>query len=158
MDTLIKKIIVPVDFSVSSERAARFAFSLAHHLRAHVYLIHVLNGEPAGRASHLVRCRDASTSMSGFVARIGRGRALTSEIRTGAVAEEIASAVRAYGGDLVVMATHGRTGLPHLLMGSVAEEVIRVAACPVLVMKDSGKVRVHARHSETLGEQVAEVA
>ena len=94
----------------------------------------------------------------GLAARSARGRSLTTEIRTGRIAEEIANAAVAYGADLVVMSTHGRTGLPHLLMGSVAEEVIRIAPCPVLVMKDSGKVRVHHGGSEPVGERVPEVA
>ena len=72
-----------------------------------------------------------------------RPRSCPTEVRTGSIDEAITSAVTAYGVDLIVMATHGRSGVPHLLFGSVAEQVIRTASCPVLVMRDSGKVRVH---------------
>ena len=142
MDVSIRKIIVPVDFSAPSEAAARFASSLARNLGANLYLIHVL--EPRGQNSeYLTRYREARTAMRGLGARVGRGRPITTEVRTGRIDTEITNAIVAYGGDLVVMATHGRTGLPHLLMGSVAEQIIRTAACPVLVMRDSGKMRIH---------------
>ena len=61
----------------------------------------------------------------------------------GDAAESIRDAARHYGADLIVMATHGRTGLSHAISGSVTEEVIRTASCPVLVLRDSGTVRVH---------------
>jgi nucleotide-binding universal stress UspA family protein len=61
----------------------------------------------------------------------------TAEARTGAAATEIIKAAVDYGADLIVMATHGRTGLSHLVLGSVAEHVIRHARCPVLAMRDN---------------------
>jgi nucleotide-binding universal stress UspA family protein len=83
---------------------------------------------------------------------------ITIEARSGDIDEEITNAVIAYGADLIVMATHGRSGVPHLLFGSVAERVIRTASCPVLVMRDSGKVRVHTPAMRSLEERVAQIA
>ena len=147
MNPDIKRIIVPIDFSAPSEAAARFACDLARRLGANLYLIHVI-------ASPAVVPHGAGVSVAApawEVARAGLatlrrhlGSAeITTEVRTGSIDEAITSAVTAYGVDLIVMATHGRSGVPHLLFGSVAEQVIRTASCPVLVMRDSGKVRVH---------------
>ena len=149
MDSLIQKIILPVDFSPASERAARFGCTLARSLGAHVYLIHVVDAatskgpmaDVSGSDRH--RYLEARTAIADLAARIGRGAQVTTEVRIGPVDAGITSAVIAYGADLVVMSTHGRTGLPHLLFGSVAEQVIRTALCPVLVMCESGKVRMH---------------
>jgi universal stress protein A len=59
----------------------------------------------------------------------------TTEVRDGAPGSEIVKAAVDYGADLIVMATHGRSGLPHLVLGSVAEHVIRHARCPVLAVR-----------------------
>lgn len=60
---------------------------------------------------------------------------VTHEVLTGPAASEIVEFARAHGMDLIVMGTHGRRGLSHLLMGSVAERVLRTAHCPVLTVK-----------------------
>ena len=150
MNSLIQKVIVPVDFSPASEAAARFGCALARNLGAHVFLVQVIQAAFA-RGKHLADASEshqqpyleAQTNMTFLFNRLNPGGHATTEIRRGAVHEEIASAVDAYGADLVVMATHGRTGIPHLLLGSVAERVIRTANCPVLVMRDSGQIRMH---------------
>jgi Universal stress protein family len=59
----------------------------------------------------------------------------TTEVRGGAAGSEIVKAAVDYGADLIVMTTHGRSGLPHLVLGSVAEHVIRHARCPVLAIR-----------------------
>jgi universal stress protein A len=60
-------------------------------------------------------------------------------IKGGAPAQMIVDTAKSVGADLIVMATHGRTGLAHLVMGSVAEKVVRTAACPVLTVRRAGK-------------------
>ena len=160
MDSLIQTIIVPVDFGPASERAARFGCALARNLGAHVYLIHVVEAAVA-KATHLADVRgphqrrylEATNAMGDLANRLDRRAQVTTEIRTGTVQEGITSAVVAYGGDLVVMATHGRTGVPHLLFGSVAEQVIRTATCPVLVMRESGQVRIRRGATAARGVQ-----
>jgi nucleotide-binding universal stress UspA family protein len=161
MNPDIKRIVVPIDFSASSEAAARFACDLARKLEAHLYLIHVVG------PSRLVRHGPNGSGPTGWelaraklaTLRQQLGAAeITIEVRTGSVDEAITSAVIAYGVDLIVMATHGRSGVPHLLFGSVAEQVIRTAPCPVLVMRDSGKIRVHIPASRSVEDGMARIA
>jgi nucleotide-binding universal stress UspA family protein len=155
MDALIEKVLVPIDFSPASERAAQYGASLARRLSASLHLVHVLEPaamvkgpfefyEPPSREfldqlywntrSRLVAL--GSTLEGGFLR-------VSSEVRHGTPAESICAATIDYGADLVVMSTHGRSGLSHLLMGSVAEQVIRTSRCPVLVLRDCGQVHVH---------------
>ena len=144
MDVVIKKIVIPVDFSAASERAARYGCALAHSLDARVYLIHVAEPSVADSMDSLQRaCAAARTELAAFARRLEATAPLITEVRIGRVAESITKAVKAYGGDLVVMGTHGRTGLSHLMYGSVAEEVIRTVTSPVLVLRESGSVRMH---------------
>ena len=165
MSTLIQKIVVPIDFSSASEHAARYACSLARNLGASVYLIHVLESPVRGTAASFDAggerervCQDARDRLDRLARHLG-GAALriTVEVRHGRVAEDINDCVNAYGADLVVMSTRGLKGLPHLLLGSVAEQLVRTACCPVLVVRDSGRVRVH-RWTPSLREQQEEVA
>ena len=65
------------------------------------------------------------------------GVRLTTEVRIGNPTDEINAAAIDYGSDLIVMSTHGRTGLPHLLLGSIAERVLRTAPCPVLAVRQA---------------------
>lgn len=146
MNSDIKKIIVPVDFSAPSEAAARFACDLARKLAAHVYLIHVAPTPAfvthrADAAAEPPRSEMAWARLARLRQQLGATQ-ITTEVRTGAVDEAITGAVVAYGADLIVMGTHGRSGLPHLVFGSVAEQLIRAAPCPVLAMRDSGGIRV----------------
>ena len=136
MSSSIRKICVPTDFSDASERAVTYALALARGFGASLYLIHVLKDH--------ARYHTARTTLAETAAALDDGLGgIATEVRIGDVAESIGEAARHYGADLVVMATHGRTGLSHAISGSVAEDVIRTACCPVLVLRDSGTVRVH---------------
>lgn len=136
MTSEIRRIAVPTDFSPESERAVAYAAALARRMGSALYLVHVLKD--------LDSFHEARERLSTLASRLALGtRRLTLDVRTGEPAESIAEAAERYGADLVVMATHGRTGLAHMVSGSVAEEVIRNADCPVLVLRDSGTVRVH---------------
>ena len=137
MSSLIQKIVVPIDFSDASEHAARYACTLARNLGSSVYLIHVLEQpvrgpvstfEAGGTGERLYR--GARERLAALAGRLGALR-ITTEVRSGKVAEEINDCAIAYGADLVVMSTRGLTGLPHLLLGSVAEHVVepRAARC-----------------------------
>jgi nucleotide-binding universal stress UspA family protein len=151
MERFIQKIIVPIDFSEASEAAARYAARLAASLGASVHLIHVLEEAllapgplefyggalPQAREEMYQRACARLNELGVTLAPSGVPP-FTVEVRSGVTAEEIADAVVDYGADLVVMSTHGRTGLPHLLLGSVAERVIRTARCPVLAIRGTG--------------------
>jgi nucleotide-binding universal stress UspA family protein len=83
------------------------------------------------------------------------GGRISQEVRPGFPSEVITAAATDLGADLVVMSTHGRTGLSHLLLGSVAERVIRSTVCPVLVVRDRGEVAVERQPSVELVGAVA---
>ena len=155
MDPLIAKILVPIDFSEGSERAAHYAAALARRLGATVHLVHVLEPaamvkgpfefyEPPSREflDRLYWDTRSRLVAVGSKLEVGFVR-VASEVRHGTPADCIRDAIVDYGTDLVVMSTHGRSGLSHLLMRSVAEQVIRAARCPVLVLRECGQVHVH---------------
>ncbi|MBI2186590.1 MAG: universal stress protein [Acidobacteria bacterium] len=139
------RILVPTDFSGPSDTALDCARRLQLRFGASIHLLHVLEEEvtagplgaevfvtesPEARAARL---RSARERLSHRVSAADResGR-LTTEILFGPTANTIVDYAGDNGYDLIVMGTHGRTGLAHLLMGSVAERVIRSAACPVM--------------------------
>ncbi|OFW05234.1 MAG: hypothetical protein A3I61_10790 [Acidobacteria bacterium RIFCSPLOWO2_02_FULL_68_18] len=142
------RILVPTDFSSPSDAAFECARLLQLRFGASVHLLHVLEdallegpfgGEvfvaaPAERRA--ARLRDARARLSHRVPTGGRESArLTSEVVLGPAADTIVHHAADNGFDLIVMGTHGRTGLAHLLMGSVAERVVRGASCPVVTTR-----------------------
>ena len=154
MNPVIQRIVVPIDFSEPSIRAAQYAAALARRLDASLHLVHVF--EPSDLASGPFEFygKPPATMLDQMywekrrqLVAIGSSLEgatnITSEVRHGTPADSISQAAIDYGADLVIMATHGRTGLSHLLMGSVAEQVIRTARCPVLVVRACGQVHVH---------------
>jgi universal stress protein A len=141
----IKTILCPVDFSDSSEAALEVALGLAARLGSEIELVHVIQppiyvgweDSPAGLAATaemLEVSRDRTKQqLDVLVTKFGsRGIKLAATILEGVPHHEIAERSKAV--DLVVMGTHGRTGLPHLLLGSVAERVVRMAVCPVMTV------------------------
>lgn len=135
----IQTILHPTDYSEHSDYAFRIACSLARDYRAKLVLLHValrsvtIEGEAA----------IAPRSEEYFQAEREKleGISVPTEVRVerqvaeGAPAEEILRAAQAMKADLIVMGTHGRTGLARLLAGSVAEQVMRRAPCPVLTVR-----------------------
>ena len=147
MPTTIRKVLVPTDFSPRSDEALRYAAGLATALEASIVVVHVIQ-EPfvAGgewdlyvRDAPEVRERlysDVRSRLSAIATDLEqRGQHVTTDIRFGSARDGIVKAGVAAGVDLIVMSTHGRSGLPHLLLGSVAEHVIRGADCPVLAVR-----------------------
>jgi nucleotide-binding universal stress UspA family protein len=130
----IQRLLVPTDFSVCSMRALRYAEELARRFGAEIVLVHV--DESLVARSELAGLREAvaGEELERLVALLEkRGVPARAVVRSGGAAEEIAE--EAESADLVVMGTHGRTGLAHVLMGSVAERVVRHARCPVLTVR-----------------------
>lgn len=153
MERMIATIVAPVDFSESSTRTARYAVALARRLGATLHLVHVVDvpalaSPPRFDAATATspgerRYQEGRTRMASLAATLDMREGMSTDVRMGPVAEGITQAAVDYGADLVIMATHGRTGLSHLLMGSVAERVIRTARCPVLVVRSCGQIQVH---------------
>jgi len=141
-----EKILVPVDFTLHSSEAIRRAVDLAQHYGAALTLIYVYEPldyalpegyalytpEQAGRL--MEEFKDRLRALVRDVEAMGVG-AVESHVLNGGAAVEIVNYAQEHGFDLIVMGTHGRTGLSHLLMGSVAERVLRTAHCPVLTVK-----------------------
>jgi universal stress protein A len=140
------KILVPVDFSSDSAQAVRMAVELARRYEAALTLVHVY--EPVAYAMPEGYLFFTQPQLDQLFAEFHRHLdALQAEARAGGVlrvetrleqgfaASEICESAKRLGCDLIVMGTHGRTGLSHLFLGSVAERVLRMAACPVLTVK-----------------------
>ena len=141
----IKNILCPVDFSETSDYALEYALDLARQLGASVTLLHVcqLPAHPmdAGDMFPLEEFENEymtrfSKQLDELVARhAGKGVELDSRITCGIPYDEINQAADEVSADLVVIGTHGRTGLAHMLLGSVAERVVRTSRVPVLTLR-----------------------
>ncbi|MEO8076703.1 MAG: universal stress protein [Acidobacteriota bacterium] len=143
----VTTILVPLDFSKASHAALRYACRLADRLPASLHLLHVV--EPAALASGYLEVYVAAPDVQELFEDEGHqllNEALTPEEqaryhaaliqRTGDPATEILRYVTAQGNiDLIVMATHGRGGVARLMMGSVADRLVRAAPCPVLTLR-----------------------
>lgn len=142
---LPKNILVPTDLSEGAEEALRFACELAAKLGATVHLINVV-GIPALGIPELgvavtstmidQLILDNQKALDELADRV-RPHATIGEVllRTGDARDAINQAAEALGVDLIVMGTHGRRGVTRALLGSVAESVVRTAACPVLTIR-----------------------
>ena len=141
-----EKILVPVDYAAHSAEAIRHAIDLAQHYSASLTLIYVYEpldyALPEGYA--LYTPEQVGRLMDEYKERLRqmvrdvetRGvNGVESHVLNGAAAIEIVEFAKQHDFDLIVMGTHGRKGLSHLLMGSVAERVLRTAHCPVLTVK-----------------------
>ena len=146
----IRTILVPTDFSESSDAALEYAVRLAERLGASVQLLHVLDDPfladglaveayiseaPAVRTALLedARSRLANQPIPAHASALIVER----EVLFGHGASTIAEYAGARAADLIVMGTHGRSGLVHLLMGSIAERLVRTAPCPVLTVRQA---------------------
>jgi universal stress protein A len=144
-----KKILVPVDFSPSSKLALEYALSLAERFDGSVHVLHawevpaylrpdltVWSGEVSATLADHAHA-EAERGMLQFLADakvVGR-RNVTSQIASGAPYVTILSLAEEGKFDLIAMGTHGRTGLSHLVLGSVAEKIVRHSKCPVLTVR-----------------------
>jgi nucleotide-binding universal stress UspA family protein len=142
----IRRILFPTDFSEPAEYAWPYALTFAQEFGAEVHLIHVIAPPPRLTEAYAVNfdpermvkslTDEANASMDRQVeAAKSRGLIFRSEVRVGVDYREIIDYATKHDIDLIVMATHGRTGLAHVLLGSVAEKVVRKAPCPVLTIK-----------------------
>jgi nucleotide-binding universal stress UspA family protein len=142
------RILVPVDFSPQSDAALEYAIDLARRLDGRIVLAHVFS-VPAFAfpdasipmpAQTVVEVQNASrTQLAKLEERVRQaGVGVSSCLLEGAPFVEIVRAARGEQADLIVMGTHGRSGLRHALLGSVAEKVVRKAPCPVLVVRPPG--------------------
>ena len=129
-------ILHSTDFSEASGLACEHAVRLARQCGAKLTVLHVYP-DPT-RVPDAWSIRDPRPELEDVLSRVAAGAADVSVerlLRIGTPAERIVEYARSHHCDLIVMGTHGRTGLKHVLLGSVAEKVIRSAPCPVMVVR-----------------------
>lgn len=141
----LKKILVPIDFSDCARKALQYAIPLAQEHGGGLTLLYVVppayaSGEYGGidYAQLQSQMRDSGAQeLQRLTATEVQGRVPADTlVRLGAPAVEIVEAAAQLDIDAIVIGTHGRTGLKHVMLGSVAENVVRRAPCPVLVVKE----------------------
>lgn len=147
----IKNVLVPTDFSEPSDVALRYGKAFAEQFEASLHLVHVLDesalvypwtspdgmpialGEARTEMEHMIKDR-LSKILSDAERQKYSARVAT---MCGSPFLEIVAYAKAQNIDLIVMGTHGRGPIAHMLMGSVAEKVVRKAPCPVLTVRPS---------------------
>jgi universal stress protein A len=149
MKRAISRILVPTDFSPASDAALEYAMTIAQRFGASAHVLHVVDDPFAGAATwgsevyiasvptiRETLIKQAAAKLSVLRTRAGtRGIAARTEVRFGRPAEVIREVAEHEASDLIVMGTRGRTGMAHLLLGSVAETMVREARCPVLTVR-----------------------
>lgn len=142
----LKRILVPIDFSDCSRKALQYALPLARQHRAAITLLYVIPpAYGAGEFGGIDYAQMEATLKEGGEKELTklaveevRGEVPTDTlVRAGSPSREIIDAARSLTADLIVISTHGRTGLSHVLLGSVAEHVVQRAPCPVFVVRES---------------------
>ncbi len=144
-----RKILCPTDFSEPSYEALKWANALAVQFKAALIVVHAIPGLPTLASAHVgaaykIDLDDYGRRLEGeareTLESLVKNR-ISPEIRSrvivihGDPAKELVKAAGDEQADLIVMATHGRSGLERLVMGSVAERVVRLAPCPVLTIR-----------------------
>ncbi|SRR6266511_1563492 len=142
----LTKILVPIDFSICSKKALQYAVPFAKQFGATITLVHVVHvsyvGGPEFGAldfplSEIDLRKSAEQQLAELAAtEIQPQTAAATLVRIGQEVVEIVGAAKELESDLIIISTHGRTGLKHVFMGSVAENVVRLAPCPVLVVRE----------------------
>jgi nucleotide-binding universal stress UspA family protein len=154
--TRFRRILVPHDFSTHATRALQVAAELAREHRGRLLVLHVITPYHPVTAlpeEHMVSWPSPDDliagerrHLEGVVSRLVKGRnapAVTCKVEIGDPYRRIVDAAR--GADLIVMSTAGRTGLSHLIVGSVAEKVVRHSPVPVLTLRPAARRRTARR-------------
>ena len=150
MAATVTRILVATDFSPASGAALAFAKTLAGRFGASLHLLHVLEDPyvtgafaaeiyappPPGLRESWLRSAEGTMAMLVTEADTTAFN-ITTDVVFGPIARTIVERAAQVGADLIVMGTHGRGAVAHLLMGSVAERVVRTAGCPVLTTRGS---------------------
>lgn len=149
------KILVPVDFSARAREALRYALFFARAWQAELTILHAVQMQPVIAADHLAAYnrtpslaaieRAARAQMRSLLGGLDfTGVPYKTVIQVGNPAQQINQYAEDHGSDLIITATQGQTGLAHVLIGSVAEHVVRHAHCPVLVVRArKGRGKTH---------------
>ena len=147
MRQLFLRILSPVDFHENSLLALEYAAQFARQYDATLYLLHVIPTDELHLHREVYRPEEAGGADVRWAEKVSKEKlqelarerlsgGVRHEIltRVGDAAKSILEAADEVGAEVIVMATHGRTGISHFFLGSVAERVVRHAPCPVLVV------------------------
>ena len=148
----LSKILCPTDYSTTSDNAVRYAVEFARKVGAHVRFLHILtsgNGAEknlTGTEDSFVPQEEDDVLPESFstILMAEKQKGLNADIRVlkGEAPKVIAQQASAWGADLIIMGSHGRSGLHRLIMGSVAEEVFRASDIPVLLVKQDAAKKI----------------
>jgi nucleotide-binding universal stress UspA family protein len=140
----IRSILCPVDFSEHSNAALQYAADVARRFDAKLTLLHVIEPvlypvayglPPVSSVDYEALARESATKALEMLVASLTGLKPAHKLELGAASQRICELAKTDGHDLIVLATHGYTGLKHVFMGSTAERVVRHAPCAVLVVK-----------------------
>jgi nucleotide-binding universal stress UspA family protein len=154
----LKKIVVPLDFSKCSKIGLRYAINLARSFGARLFLVHIVrldyrlmaDGYAMYAAEEILKGAHeaAEDQMRRLVAATDFGQAeFETSIETGSPEIRVCSYAREIAADVIVTSTHGRTGFKHVLIGSTAEQIVRDAECPVLVVPARQEIKLIEQRS-----------
>ncbi|MBI2061247.1 MAG: universal stress protein [Nitrospirae bacterium] len=140
---MFDNILVPTDFSPFSRMAEKMALDLAKESRGKLLLLHVIDPYferlPYLVSARLTRGKVRRGALDQMRKELKWVRApgvkVESRVASGSPPEAILRSAKDFRADLIVLGTHGRTGIEHLLLGSVAEKILRLAPCPVLTLR-----------------------
>lgn len=143
----MKKIIVPTDFSVQAENALRVAADMARENGGEIFLLHLLD-----LPLHLANNASSNLPEAVFFMKLAKqkfdiltqsdflhGVTVHGDVETGATFSGIMETVKRHNGDLIVMGSHGSSGVKNMFIGSNAEKIVRSSEVPVLVVKERKK-------------------
>lgn len=156
----LKKILVAVDFSELARKAVHYGVAFAKQFGAQPILLHVIEPYPLVPEMDPVESesiREAKQDLDKLRVEICQTIPCQTVLRTGEPQLEIISAANELEADLIILGTHGRSGLARVLLGGTAEKVVRHAGCPVLVVREHehdflpGNVLRHSGNSATKG-------
>ncbi len=147
MEPNIKKVLVPVDFSDYSKSSLRYAVNFAKHFNADLYLVYVVEpmvyppdfsmGQIAIPSIDVEMDKRAVEELNNLAKKEIPAEIKSKVIvKTGKPFIEIIETASSENIDLIIIATHGHTGIEHVLFGSTAEKVVRKAPCPVLTLRE----------------------
>lgn len=150
-----KRLLVPIDFSACSEGAINLAVQFAREFDATIDLLHVAEAPLSLPGTDLARVEgvaetvplrdyvghDVTKRLESQAMRLrNQGLAVSTTVAIGDIAETIIEEADARHADAIIIGTHGRTGLVHLLLGSVAEKVVRGASVPVVTVRTTERL------------------
>ncbi len=148
----LSKILCPTDYSATSDNAVRYAVEFARKVGAHVRFLHILTTGNSvekittGQEDSIAPIEEDDVLPESFssILMAEKKKGLNADIRVlkGEAHKVIAEQASSWGADLIIMGSHGRSGLHRLIMGSVAEEVFRASDIPVLLVKQDAAKKI----------------